>query len=78
MIDTVQLAVFIRGVDEDLNVLVGMKGSTTGVKIFEGVRNAFNKLNLKFDQSLSEIANNITPAMNGRHQGVIAFVLKEA
>ena len=83
MTDTAQLAVFIHGVDEDLDIteelasLVGLKGSTTGVNIFEGVRNILNKFNLKFDQSLSGIATDGAPAMTGRHQGLIAFVLKE-
>ena len=64
-------------ITEELASLVGLKGSTTGVNIFEGVRNVFDKFNLEFDQSLSEIATDGAPAMTGRHQGLIAFVLRE-
>ena len=83
MTDTAQLAVFIRGVDKDLNIteelasLVGLKGSTTGDDIFEGVKNVLDKFNLKFDHCLSGIATDGAPAIIGRHQGLIAFVLKE-
>lgn len=70
VIDTAQLAVFIRGVDRSLEVteqllaLRSMKGTTTGADILNEVNNVVNDHNLDLTKLVS-IATDGAPAMIG-------------
>ncbi|XP_042228654.1 general transcription factor II-I repeat domain-containing protein 2-like [Homarus americanus] len=79
--DVAQLAVFIRGVDENMQVteefvkLVPVKGTTTGEDIFVGLVGALDKLGVDWAQTVS-LATDGAPQMMGRKADV-ATKLKE-
>lgn len=79
--DTAQLAVFIRGVDEKMQVteelveLVPMKGTTTGDDIFDSLVGALDKIGVDWKKTVS-ITTDGAPQMIGRKAGV-ATKLKE-
>ena len=68
--DTAQLAVFVRGVTPDFNIvgefvcLVPMKGRTTGVNIFNAVKNVIEEFNLNLDNMFG-VTTEGAPAMVG-------------
>ena len=74
-----QLAILIRGVYCDFNVMEellsiqSMKDTTTGSNIFEEVRKAFDRFELKWEQ-LSGIFTDGAPAMTGRNSGLVARI----
>ena len=67
VIDTAQLAIFIRGVDGDFNIteellsIQSIKDKTTGIKIFEEVRSAFDRFDMKWEH-LNGIVTDGAPA----------------
>ncbi len=79
--DTTQLAIFIRGVDENLEIIeefvkiVSLKDTTTGEDIFNSLVGALNDLGVDWDKAVS-LATDGAPAMVGRKVGV-AIRLKE-
>ena len=70
MKDTAQLAIFIKGVDKELNetekllLLQCMKDTTTSANIFSKVLDAFNKFGLDLS-TLCGIATDGARAMSG-------------
>ena len=74
-----QLAVFIKGVDKELNEteellsLQCMKDTTTGANMFSEVHNAFNKFGLDLS-TLCRIATNCTQAMYGIGIGFVGLL----
>jgi hypothetical protein len=81
--DTAQLAIFIRGVDADVNIeeeLLArqpLKGTTTGEDIFETVNTVFERVGLKWS-SLSGICTDGAPAMVGARKGLTGIVHERA
>jgi len=80
--DTAQLAIFIRGIDqqfyvtEELRALVTMKGTTKGIDILEAAKKTLQP----FDLSLSNLQGVVTDgahAMVGKNQGFVALLRKE-
>lgn len=75
--DTAQLAVFIRGVDDTLNVteefveLVPMKNTTTADDIFASLVGALDRLGVDWTRAVS-LATDGAPSMVGRKAGVVA------
>ncbi|KII67030.1 General transcription factor II-I repeat domain-containing protein 2 [Thelohanellus kitauei] len=81
--DTAQLAVFLRGVDinfniiEELLALHSFRGTTTGEDIFEAINSIFEKYGLKWS-SLSGICTDGAPSMVGVKKGFIGVVSQKA
>ena len=82
MVDTAQLAVFIRGVDKSLNVtedllaLRSMKGTTTGTDIYNEVIAAIEQKKLELAK-LSAIVTDGAPSMRGVRQGFTTLLLEK-
>ena len=83
--DVAQLAIFIKGVDKELNEtkellsLQCLKGTTTGANIFSEILNAFDKFGLDLS-TLCGIATDGARAMSGtsiRFVGLLKSALKE-
>jgi hypothetical protein len=78
--DTVQLAIFIRGVDinfnitEELDALCNMKGSITGTELYEQVMRVIDKFNL----NLNKLQGIMTDAaLVGKKNGLTALITEE-
>ena len=77
--DTAFCAVFIRGVDENLNVteesldLLPMKGTTTGRDIFQELEACIDRSGLPWDKLVS-VATDDAPAMCSEKVGVVGLV----
>ena len=78
--NTTQLAVFIRTVDKDFNVLEelidvnAMNGTTCGINIFESLQSSLQKFGIKNFIKCISVATDSTPSMVGCHNGLIAKV----
>ena len=76
--DTAQLVIFIRGIDENLNVteemldLCHMKGTTTGRDIYEYVNLALEKFNVD-RRKIYSITTDGAPALTGKNNGFVAL-----
>lgn len=79
--DTAQLAIFIRGINnnfkitEELLSLYPMKGTTQGTDLFQSVMEVLNKFNLELT-NLAGIATDGCPSMVGKNKGVVALIQK--
>lgn len=82
MTDTAQLAIFVRGVDQDFNVteellkLASMKGTTTGEDVFDEIKTVFAENGLVLPK-LTGITTDGAPAMVGRKSGVVGLLKAE-
>ena len=80
--DTAYCAVFIRGVDENLNIieelldLLPMKGTTTGRDLFEEVEACIDKCGLAWDKLVS-VATDGAPAMCSEKVGVVGLIVEK-
>jgi hypothetical protein len=80
--DIVQLAVFIRGVNEDFQLvvelleLVPMKGKTGADEIFSELVTLFSKYELPWEKMVGFVSNG-APAMIGKSNGVAAKLKKK-
>ena len=80
--NTAQLAIFIRGVDDDFNVteelleLVPMKGTTTGADILEAVEEAISSFGLNWE-NLTAPTTDGAPAMVGVNTGFVGLLRKK-
>ena len=76
---TAQLAVFVRGIDQEFNIteemlgLQAMKDTTTGDDIFNEVKVLMTKFNLQL-QNLRGFSTDGTPAMVGSRAGVNSLI----
>ena len=79
---TAQLAVFVRGIDQECNIteeilgLQAMKDTTTGDDIFNEVKALMTKFNLQL-QNLRGFSTDGAPAMVGSRAGVSSLIKKE-
>ncbi|XP_067949860.1 general transcription factor II-I repeat domain-containing protein 2-like [Watersipora subatra] len=77
--DIAQCAVFIRGVDRNLNVteefleLLPLKGTTTGRDLFQALEKCIEKYNLPWDKLVS-LATDGAPSMCSQNVGVVGLV----
>uniref|UniRef100_A0A0L8I3H1 Uncharacterized protein n=1 Tax=Octopus bimaculoides TaxID=37653 RepID=A0A0L8I3H1_OCTBM len=75
--NTAQLAVFVRGIDEDLNIteemfgLRGIKDTTTGEDIFQELKMLMARFNLHF-KNLHALSTDGAPAMVGSKAGLVS------
>jgi hypothetical protein len=80
--DTAQLAIFIRGVDinvnitEELAALCSMKGPIMGAGLYEQVMRVIEKFNLNLNK-LQGITTDAAPAMVGKKSGLTALITEE-
>ena len=80
---TDQLALFVRGVDDDFEVteelaaIVPMKGTTRGIDLLEAVMKTIKPLGLPLSK-LSGITTDGAPSMVGRQQGLANLLQLEA
>ena len=76
--DTAQLVIFIRGIDENFNIIEEMldlchiKGTTTGKDIYEFVNLSLDKFNINRNNIYS-ITTDGVPALTGKHNGFITL-----
>jgi hypothetical protein len=82
VVDTVQLAIFIRGVDinfsttEELAALCSMKGPITGAELQEQVMRVVEEFNLNLNK-LQGITPDAAPAMVGEKIGLTALITEK-
>jgi hypothetical protein len=82
VVDTAQLAIFIRGVDinfnttEELAALCSMKGPITGAELQEQVMRVVEKINLNLNK-LQGITTDAAPAVVGEKNGLTALITEE-
>ncbi|XP_050528216.1 general transcription factor II-I repeat domain-containing protein 2B-like [Daktulosphaira vitifoliae] len=80
--DTIQLAIFVRGVDSNFNIteelaaLFPMKGTTKSCNIFNALKSTFNRFDIKLN-NLSGVITDRAPSMIGKNEGLIALIKKE-
>ena len=78
--DSAQLAVFIRIVDKDFNVLEelidlnAMKDTSGEIDVFEGLQSSLQKIGIENFSKCISVAIDGTPLMVGCHNGLIAKV----
>ena len=76
ILDTAQLLIFIRGIDEhfciteELLSMESLKGSTTGQDMFDAVMHSLEKSQLCLDKLVS-ITTDGAPSLTGKHSGLI-------
>ena len=79
-VDTAQLAVFVRGVDDNFNVteelagLCSLKETTTGQDIFRELENTMQALDLDYNK-LVGITTDGAPSMAGVRSGLVGLVV---
>ena len=79
---TAQLAVFVRGIDQEFNIteemlgLQAMKDTTTGDNVFNEVKALMTKFNLQL-QNLRGFSTDGAPTMVGIRAGVSSLIKKE-
>ena len=80
--DTAQLAIFVRGVDNNFDVfekrlsVALLKDRTTGEDMFKALKNVMEFYNLRFE-NLAGVATDGDPSMIGKHSGLVAFLKKQ-
>ena len=80
--DTAQLVIFIKGIDENFNIIEEMldlchiKGTTTGKDIYEFVNLSLDKFIID-RKSIYSITTDGAPALTGKHNGFI-ILFKES
>lgn len=79
--DTAQLAVFVRGVNDDFKIteellsLNPMQGTTKGTDLFQSVMNVLGNFELNLT-NLAGVATDGCPSMVGKNNGVVALLQK--
>ena len=74
--NTAQLVIFIRGIDENINIIEEMldlcqiKGTTTGKDIYEFVNLSLDKFSID-KKNICSITTDGAPALTGKHNGFI-------
>ncbi|XP_073670885.1 general transcription factor II-I repeat domain-containing protein 2 [Paramisgurnus dabryanus] len=77
--DTAQLLIFLRGIDEDMNIteelldLKSIKGQTRGVDLLQCVSDAVDDMKLPWEK-LSGIVTDGAPAMTGERSGLASLL----
>lgn len=81
--DTAQVAIFIRGIDNEYNIteelasLVPLKDTTKSLNLHEAVKNTLRRFSLTFD-NISGIATDGAPAMVGKKEGLAKMIENDA
>ncbi|XP_075053814.1 general transcription factor II-I repeat domain-containing protein 2-like [Mixophyes fleayi] len=81
--DTAQLAIFIRGIDDEYNIteemasLVPLKDTTKASDLYEAVKNTLQRYSLSFD-NISGIATDGAPAMIGNRDVLVKLIENDA
>ena len=81
--DTAQVAIFVRGIDNDFNIteemaaLVSLKDTTKANDIYGAVTATLAKFNLDF-RKISGITTDGAPAMVGKREGLVKLIEDEA
>ena len=76
--DTAQLVIFIRGIDDNFNIIEEMldlcqiKGTTTGKDIYEFANSSLDKFNIDRKNTYS-ITSDGASALTGKHNGFITL-----
>ena len=76
--DTAQLVIFVRGIDENFNIIEEMldlchiKGTTTGKDKYEFVNLSSDKFNID-RKNIYSITTDGAPALTGKHNGFITL-----
>lgn len=76
IVDTAQLAIFVRGVDSNLSIteellnIISLKDTTTGEDILSSVEEAIKSINLSWDK-LTSVATDGAAAMVGHKTGFV-------
>lgn len=79
VVDTAQLAIFIRGVDNNLSIteellnIIHLKNTTTGEDILSSVEKAVESINLSWDK-LASVATDGAPAMVRCNTGFVGHL----
>lgn len=78
MIDTVQLIMFIRGIDYNFNftAFCSMKTTTKSFNIFKTLKSTLDRFDIK-SNNLSRILTDGTPIMVGKNGGFTPLIKKE-
>jgi hypothetical protein len=82
VVDTAQLAIFVRGVDTNFNIteklaaLCSMKGPITGAELYEQIMRVIKTFNLNLNK-LQRITTDAAPAMVGEKNGLTALITEE-
>ena len=80
--DTAQLAMFIRGIDnnfvitEEMAALFPMKGTTKGRDIYECLMTVLRRYNLELT-NLSAVVTDGAPSMVGKNEGLVGLIKKQ-
>lgn len=80
VMDTAQVAIFIRGIDNEFNIieemasLVPLKDTTKARDLFEAVETTLNKFSLNLVNNISGIATDGAPAMVGKKEGLTKLI----
>ena len=78
-VDTAQLLVFVRAVDENCKLtqelagIASLRGRTTGADIFGGVKSVLENLNVQWPK-LCSVTTDGAPAMTGKELGLVAHL----
>jgi hypothetical protein len=81
--DTSQLAIVIRGIDDNFNITEEMaalflkKGTTKGSDLLNALKSTLLRFNLKLNDP-SGVVTDGAPAMVGKDKGLVALIRKEA
>lgn len=81
--DTAQLAIFIRGVDEEYSIteemasLVPLKNTTKSKDFYLAIKNTLERFHLGMN-NISGIVTDGAPAMIGKHEGVVKLIENDA
>jgi hypothetical protein len=80
--NTAQLAVFVRGIDNEFNVaeelygLMAVKGTTTGEGLHDEIKKVLQKLNIPV-QKLVVVVTDGAPSMAGKNSGLFLLIIKD-
>ena len=81
--DTAQLAIFVRGIDNEYNItremasLVPLKDTTKSIDLYNAVKMTLKRFSLTLD-NISGITTDGAPAMIGKKEGLVKLIEDDA